>query len=551
VSTILKNILQFTGLVVGVPVSLPHGLNINDVDVKPHIGGANATGFTFTADATNVTATRTADATSGAVDVYVEHWHSIEAALPLPGQLAGLFPFFFSAGGGGGGGATADGAATLIYKPGSGETGPVVFDTWAGLYAQLTALRALANSNGIYTIQFDNSGGGAFANPIPAGAYDMANCHWVGTNKGQSPDTAYIAEGATFTGGPFYFCDIAVFSFATATPPWTVNNGGFEDRIVCEGSTFTANDPGAALWSLVASSVNWKLNRSAINAGANPTIVADVDSGGNISVGDGSSILDNALNDGGFGNFSWSYDGASAYVTENQPSALASTPPVDSDINATTLRSFTLPVISADQDIGAMQYLNPIDGSGAAGLTMTMLQQALKSYRYQWSLLKEQTGLPPSTDLAEYISLYPFGAETIEGGPGMYLLPGQQVALVADGVSNWAIAYKTAGVPEKVFASLVMQSNSIQAYFNAAGVRDVVGQWTMTIGAGNSALGPIPAGWYPVVSISGSNSGAPVVFDYTYTAPGTLVVRAYNLAGAPIDPQYVSISVSLAREILD
>jgi hypothetical protein len=33
VSTILKNVVQFTGLVIGVPVALPHLLNVNGVAI--------------------------------------------------------------------------------------------------------------------------------------------------------------------------------------------------------------------------------------------------------------------------------------------------------------------------------------------------------------------------------------------------------------------------------------------------------------------------------------------------------------------------------------
>jgi len=98
--TLLKNVLSFTGLTVGVPTSLPHGLNVNGVAVAPRLGGANATGFTFTANATNVTATRLASASSGDVNVFVEFWHTIENVLPVPGQLAGLTPFFFASEGG-------------------------------------------------------------------------------------------------------------------------------------------------------------------------------------------------------------------------------------------------------------------------------------------------------------------------------------------------------------------------------------------------------------------------------------------------------------------
>ena len=102
-ATILKNIVQFTGLAVGVPMSAPHALNVNGTPVTPQLGGADASGFDVTADTINVTVTRTSGATSGDVNVYVEHWHTIESVTP-PNKLIGLTPFFFAGGGGGSGG---------------------------------------------------------------------------------------------------------------------------------------------------------------------------------------------------------------------------------------------------------------------------------------------------------------------------------------------------------------------------------------------------------------------------------------------------------------
>jgi len=101
--TNLKNIVRFTGLVVGVPTALPHLLNVNGRAVTPRIGGANASGITATANATNVIVTREADGPA-AVDVYVEYWHTLEAVVPQSTSLGTLTPLFFAAGGGGSGG---------------------------------------------------------------------------------------------------------------------------------------------------------------------------------------------------------------------------------------------------------------------------------------------------------------------------------------------------------------------------------------------------------------------------------------------------------------
>lgn len=118
--TILKNILPFAGLVVGVPASVPHLIQINGIATKPQYIAANAGGFTITANATLLTVTRTATALSGVVQVLVDHWHSIEDAEP-PGGLGAFFPFVAAGGSGGATGATGDTGAT---GPSGGPTGP-------------------------------------------------------------------------------------------------------------------------------------------------------------------------------------------------------------------------------------------------------------------------------------------------------------------------------------------------------------------------------------------------------------------------------------------
>jgi len=103
--TILKNIVAFSELELDTPVSLPHRLNVNGIAVEPKLVGADAAGFTIEADETNVTVTRTATSVGEAVNVYVEHWHTIESVTPLvppPGKLIGQVPFILATGGGGG-----------------------------------------------------------------------------------------------------------------------------------------------------------------------------------------------------------------------------------------------------------------------------------------------------------------------------------------------------------------------------------------------------------------------------------------------------------------
>jgi hypothetical protein len=142
--TILKNILSFTGLSVGVPVALPHGLNVNGTPVKPAIGGLDAGGFTVTADTVNVTVTRQASGPA-AVQVYVEHWHTIEAVTPAGSNTLDAFtPFFFSNSGGGGGGSGPGPTSTqIVYvnKGGNDGTGDGSFSQpFLTIQAAMTAI---------------------------------------------------------------------------------------------------------------------------------------------------------------------------------------------------------------------------------------------------------------------------------------------------------------------------------------------------------------------------------------------------------------------------
>jgi len=68
----------------------------------------------------------------------------------------------------------------LIFKPGGGGVGPVEFEDWNVLYAQLQALQGA--SPGRYTILFDDANGSPIVvNPgVGAHSFDMANVCWEG-----------------------------------------------------------------------------------------------------------------------------------------------------------------------------------------------------------------------------------------------------------------------------------------------------------------------------------------------------------------------------------
>ncbi len=89
----------------------------------------------------------------------------------------------------------------FIFRPGSAFTGPVVFNDWDELYADLQAARAASNGSGCYSIEFDDTDA---ALAIPAGAYDMDMVSWTsvhGPQVGFSRNLYYvtITDGAVIT----------------------------------------------------------------------------------------------------------------------------------------------------------------------------------------------------------------------------------------------------------------------------------------------------------------------------------------------------------------
>lgn len=145
----LKNVLQFTGLVVDTPSALAHGLNLNGTAVTPQFIIPDAGPYTITVNATNVIVTRTADSPGDAVGVYVEYFHTIEAVFPGNGAAPAGFPFIVNLGSGGGGGG---GSGNLIVW--------TVAKTWAEVYVEIQA----ADGPKIVLVERDDAGARTMTN---------------------------------------------------------------------------------------------------------------------------------------------------------------------------------------------------------------------------------------------------------------------------------------------------------------------------------------------------------------------------------------------------
>lgn len=194
-SSILKNILLFT-LTAGQSSAQPHLLNNNDVAKVPRNLYLDGAGFIVSADATNVSVTRGANAAS-TVKVECEGWHSYEDAEPLPnGIAASLFPMVIQgAGSGGGGGITAVSGGT---STGTGPT--IVFSNGGGI--------SFGMSGNTMTASVQTAGGTATGVGIIAGTqtadtgavlFQSGNGVTFGMSN-SSVVTASVAAGATATG---------------------------------------------------------------------------------------------------------------------------------------------------------------------------------------------------------------------------------------------------------------------------------------------------------------------------------------------------------------
>jgi hypothetical protein len=459
---------------------------------------------------------------------------------------------------------TLGGSQCLIFRPGSGLVGPVVFDTWAALYAQLTNLRAQANGSGCYTIQFDLSTSASFlGTTIPAGVYNMTAVTWVGTGTGvvgvgTPPTSAVFAEGATFTGGPLRFESLLLYSRATATPPFTITNT-FNDVIEMNNVIVQTETSPIPVFNVSGGGfAQFHLTFTDFSGGTgNPTLQVGAGSSANLRLGPGGFVGANTFITTADGGISITLDASTASYNEDQPLAPGAALAPDDDVNDTFTRHFTTDILVAD-DNAYPQYLNRFDGYTDPPPVASLPQALLSDNRYQWVLVKETSGQPSLSGTGDLgITIQPFAGDSIDGvlGP-LLLLPGSQVALISRGDGNWNSAWKTAGVPEKVFASVVINpSGGVEkriAYFNVGNatpgsgvVKNATGDWTITFN------NPFLAGYFPIVTTGLRGDSELVFVNYNTIDNSNMQILTYNAAGVLTDPNYINVVVHLAPEIID
>lgn len=224
--SVLRNVLRFTGLVIGVPSVQAHGINLNGRAIAPKTARANGQGFTITIDATNVTVTRSASG-QASVDIELEYWYSATDAEPLPNGIAtSLLPFILEGGDSGGGG----GGVEIAAGSQTAATGTVQFSNAnavsfgmagsATVTASVDAIKSLiASTNTATGPTFVLSNG----NGVTFGINGNTLTASVQTVGGTATGVAISAGTEVATTGAVVFSNSNGFSFGMSASTVTVS----------------------------------------------------------------------------------------------------------------------------------------------------------------------------------------------------------------------------------------------------------------------------------------------------------------------------------------
>lgn len=190
----------------GVPVALPHLLNVKGAPVTPNITLPNNGGFTIAVSPTNVTVTRGTG--PGNVDVYVEFWHTIDAVTP-PGALTGLLPFILSSSAGSVNPAilqstNANGSSITICQ--------AVYQTAVADNVNLARANAASTAQVFGLVAQPSIASGASGSILTAGPLVATTAQW---------DAVVTGEVGGLTPGAQYWLDPTTAGNLTATAPTT------------------------------------------------------------------------------------------------------------------------------------------------------------------------------------------------------------------------------------------------------------------------------------------------------------------------------------------
>lgn len=338
----------------------------------------------------------------------------------------------------------------LVFAPGTANTGPVVFNDFAALYAQLVEYRTGAGG-GCYEIEIDD----ATTTPavIPAAAYDLTGVTFRGAGDGAAMN---LADGASFTnwwlGGGFE--NLTVLNLNTTTTPMLTPPAG--SNLVLRRTSFQTTTGVTVpfiqytttgthtVWLHEGSSIGGAQTGRVIGSSTAPskTIRVVQDESSDIVAGATAIVL-----------------AAGANIQNEVPSM------VKVPVGIATL-STPSPVLQTAMSLRPNPYLGspaiepvtPLHGQwlrlNAAGAA-AHITQPLPSINAAANNLRcpgvpmvvsnAPTGGTPG--LGFVVIVTPAAGDTIMGGTSYAVQPGQAVMFVSNGVSDWTVVADD-GVPQ-------------------------------------------------------------------------------------------------------
>lgn len=217
----LEQIVAVTALAAGATTAVAVGLSNNNVALIADVLERDNPNFEVVSCTATLLTVKNNGAAVGNCNFLLTYWCTPQRVFGSNATQQ-LSPAPFVVGGSAGTGVADASSLVLQFQPGGTGTGPVVFNSFADLYAELVSLRT-ANGGGKYAIGYDSS---LAAVTVPAGTYNLTNVDQIGLG-GRQVAISY-ADGTVFTGARKWK-DLLVTNLNTTTAPITdpVNDDQF------------------------------------------------------------------------------------------------------------------------------------------------------------------------------------------------------------------------------------------------------------------------------------------------------------------------------------
>lgn len=333
---------------------------------------------------------------------------------------------------------------TLIFKPGSTFTGPVIFNNWNDLMSKLSEMRAASNDGGHYVVQIDDSITSPAVIPAAGSPHDMTNVVLSGT---EGHVTVCEAEdGIVFTGlRHISNLFLTTLSVAPSPSPCTdFSSDGLQKIMIDNGATVNAGVGGVPIWDTAGADAGLYLTVAMSSRG----VLAQNPSGGRpvIHIGEsGQTVLFNM--DGGSGvwrNGLSSVAGAIGFASlltsslwglqqnwlGDMSERVSARGPAGEVRPVPTDPASTIPLNLSFADT-ISRY--DVSGGGFTQVLPTLPQDSSVKGTCRRLMIKEESG-------NNGLLVGPAGSNTIEGSSSTVPVTASgSVTFIADGVSNWYI----------------------------------------------------------------------------------------------------------------